>query len=150
MRLDGLDAQMTEAARLSHEASAADTAQWEQLEDHRLRLDGLDEKIIESVALADTTRAELSEQISHLKELIFLLEQRDAELQSKVKHLEESSLCFRLKKVFHQMMFWKYSIIMQYYMALRPWGEICLETWREKSLIGKENFFKIVYLNRML
>ena len=106
LRLDGLDAQMTEAVRLSHEASAADTAQWEQLEDHRLRLDGLDEKIIESVALADTTRAELSEQISHLKELIFLLEQRDAELQSKVKHLEESSLCFRLKKVFHQMMFW--------------------------------------------
>ena len=106
LRLDGLDAQMTEAARLSHEASAADTAQWEQLEDHRLRLDGLDEKIIESVALADTTRAELSEQISHLKELIFLLEQRDVELQSKVKHLEESSLCFWLKKVFHQMMFW--------------------------------------------
>ena len=106
LRLDGLDAQVADASRLGCEASTADAEQWKQLEDHRQRLDGLDAKIIESAVLVDATKAELSEQISRLKELIFVLEQQNAELQSEVKRLAESSLRSRLKKVFHQMMFW--------------------------------------------
>ena len=104
--MDGLDAQVADASRLGCEASTADAEQWKQLEDHRQRLDGLDAKIIESAVLVDATKAELSEQISRLKELIFVLEQQNAELQSEVKRLAESSLRSRLKKVFHQMMFW--------------------------------------------
>ena len=106
LRLDGLDAQVADALRLSRDASAVDAEQWEQLEDHRLRLNGLDAKIVENATLADAAAAELSEQLNHLKELIFVLEQRNAELQSEVKRLEESSLRFRLKRVLNQKMFW--------------------------------------------
>ena len=97
---------MADALRLSRDASAVDAEQWEQLEDHRLRLNGLDAKIVENATLADAAAAELSEQLNHLKELIFVLEQRNAELQSEVKRLEESSLRFRLKRVLNQKMFW--------------------------------------------
>ena len=106
LRLDSLEMQAADALRLSREASATDEGQWKQLEDHRLRLDGLDTKMVESTTLADATKAELSEQLNHLKELIYVLEQRNMELQGEVKRLEESSLHFWLKKFMKQMLFW--------------------------------------------
>ena len=106
LRLDSLEMQAADALRLNREASATDEGQWKQLEDHRLRLDGLDTKMVESTTLADATKAELSEQLNHLKELIYVLEQRNMELQGEVKRLEESSLHFWLKKFMKQMLFW--------------------------------------------
>lgn len=100
LRLNGLDAQIADASRLGLEASAADAEQWKLLEDHRLRLDGLDAKSVENVALVNAAKTELSEHLNQMKELILALEQRNAELQSEVTRLEESSLRFRLKKFF--------------------------------------------------